>query len=183
MFVYELSGCGFESSCSHKDITKFKTSCCNLKFKGLEAKLCVAFSIILILNLKSKSPFILWNKNINFNKKETQLKMKNSHTVLDRQTLGFSSYENRKLEVKLWSVGVCERKKRAFFVPFILSEGNFFNICVLSQCIVYWIHFPNIHTFTYQVILLHTFFCLFLKSLKVLSVSLRHCKFVKLILF
>ena len=24
-----------------------------------------------------------------------------------------------------------------FFVPFILSEGNFFNICVLSECIVY----------------------------------------------
>ena len=33
-----------------------------------------------------------------------------------------------------WSL----RKKRVFFVPFILSEGRFlFNICVLSQCIVY----------------------------------------------
>ena len=29
------------------------------------------------------------------------------------------------------------KEKRAFFVPFILSEGNVFNICVLSQCIVY----------------------------------------------
>ena len=71
-------------------------------------------------------------------------------TVLERQTLCFSSYKNRKIKVKLWWVGACERKKRAFFVLFILSEGIFVNICVLSQCIVYWIHFENIHTFTYQ---------------------------------
>ena len=57
----------------------------------------------------------------------------------------FSSYKNRKLKVKLWWVGAHERKKRAFFILFILSEGNFFNICVLSQCIVYWIHFQKIH--------------------------------------
>ena len=44
----------------------------------------------------------------------------------------------------------------AFFVPFIFSEGNFFNICVLSWCIVYWIHFQNIYTFTYHKTLLHT---------------------------
>ena len=47
-------------------------------------------------------------------------------------------------------------KKRAFFVSLILSEGNFFKICVLSQCIAYLIHFQNIHTFTYQKTLLHT---------------------------
>ena len=34
-------------------------------------------------------------------------------------------------------VGASERKKRAFFVPFILSKGHFFSICALSQCIVY----------------------------------------------
>ena len=33
---------------------------------------------------------------------------------------------------------------------------QFFKICLLSQFIVYWIHFQNIHTFTYQKILLHT---------------------------
>ena len=59
----------------------FKTSCCNLKLRGLGAKLCVAFSIILILKrnydaLKSKSPFILLNKDINFNKNGTDSKMK-----------------------------------------------------------------------------------------------------------
>ena len=57
------------------------------------------------------------------------------------------------------------------------QEGNFsyrifFNICVLSQCIVYRIHFQNIHTFTYQKTF-HTLFCLFLKQSKAFSVSLK----------
>ena len=99
---------------------------------------------------------ILLNKNINFIKTKRNRKWKIPHTVLERRTLCFSSYKNSKLKVKLWWVGARERKKRAFFVPFILSEGNFFNICVLSQCIVYWIHFQNIHTFTYQKTSLHT---------------------------
>ena len=40
------------------------------------------------------------------------------------------------------------------------------------QCILYWIHFQNTHTFTYQKTLLHTHFCLFLKSLKAFNVYL-----------
>ena len=52
-----------------------------------------------------------------------------------------------------WSL---QKKKEGIFVPFILYEGNFFNICVLSQCIVYCIHFQNIHTFTNKKTLLHT---------------------------
>ena len=39
------------------------------------------------------------------------------------------------------------KKKEAFFVRFILSEGIFFNIFLLSQCVLN-IHFQNIHTFT-----------------------------------
>ena len=67
---------------------------------------------------------------------------------------------------KLWWVWACERKKRAIFVPFILSKENFFRICVLSQCMVYWIHFQNIHTFTYQKTLVYTFFLLVFKIAK-----------------
>ena len=95
--------------------------------------------------LKSTSPSILLNKNIN-------LKMENRTTVLERRILCFRSCKNRKLKVKLLWAGARERKKRAFFVSFTLSEGNFLNICVLSQCTVYWMHFHNInvHTFTYQ---------------------------------
>ena len=45
---------------------------------------------------------------------------------------------------------VAREKKRVFSVTFILSEGNFFSICFLSQYVVYWINFENIYTFTYQ---------------------------------
>ena len=79
-------------------------------------------------------------------------------------------------ESHIKSKAVMRAKKRAFFVPFILSEGNFFNFCVLLQCIVYWIHFQNIHTFTYQKTLLHTLFRLFLKSSKAVCVSLKQSK-------
>ena len=70
----------------------FKTSCCNLKIKGLGTKLCQ----------KSKRPCILLNKNINFNKNETESKIKNpAHTVLKRRASCFSSCKNRTLKVKL----------------------------------------------------------------------------------
>ena len=82
-------------------------------------------------------------------------KWKTPHTVLERQTLCFSSYKNRNLKVKVWWVGARERKKRVFFVPFILSEGNFFKTCVLLQCIVYWIHLQNINNFFFNWDLLY----------------------------
>ena len=55
-------------------------------------------------------------------------------------------------------------KKEGIFCIAYFVRKKFFNICVLSQCILYWIHFQNMHTFTYQKILLNSFFCLFLKS-------------------
>ena len=61
------------------------------------------------------------------------------------------------------------------FVPF-LSEGNFFEICVLSQCIlniVYWIHFQNMHTFTYQKALLYTLLLLASKIIESLQCILK----------
>ena len=66
-----------------------------------------------------------------------------------------------------------KRKKRAFFVPFILSEGNFFDICVLSQCIVYRIHFQDMHTFRYQKSLLHTLLLLVFNIIKSLQYILK----------
>ena len=60
---------------------KFKASFCNLKIRFLGAKLCVVFSIILILKgimrFQSQSPCILLNININFNKNEMELKKEN----------------------------------------------------------------------------------------------------------
>ena len=62
----------------------FKTSCCNLKIRGLGAKLCVTFLFFFTFErnydvLKSKSPCILLNKNIQFNKNETESKMEDFH--------------------------------------------------------------------------------------------------------
>ena len=94
-------------------------------------------------------------------KKKWNQKSKIPHTILERRSLGFNSHKNYKLKVKLWWVGARQRITTVFFY-----------ICVLSQCIVHWIHFQNIHTFTYRETSLHILLCLFLKSSKAFSVSL-----------
>ena len=59
---------------------------------------------------------------------------------------------------------LAKEKRGHFFYLFILSDSKLFKICcVLAQCLVYWIHFPN-----YFI----RFCCLFLKSLKAFKVSL-----------
>ena len=88
----------------------------------------------------------------------------------------FSSYKNCELKVKLWWVVACQRKESAFFVTFIFSEGNFFNICVLSQCIMYWTNFQNIHTFIYEKTLLHTLLFLLFKMVENLQCILKENK-------
>ena len=99
-------------------------------------------------------------------------KWKIPHTVLERRTLCFSSYNNRNLKVKLWWVRARERKKRAFFAPFILSKGKFFKICFISLYSVLntlsertCFYLSKKHYFVH-------FCCLFWKSSKAFSVSL-----------
>ena len=86
-------------------------------------------------------------------------------TVLQRWILCFSSYKNCKLKVKLSWVKSHTRKKRTFLVPFFCQRD------VLSQCIVYWIHFQNqnIHTFTYQKSLLYTLLSIVFKIVESLK--------------
>ena len=91
------------------------------------------------------------------------------HTILERPTLSFSSCTNCKLKVKLCWVGARERRKRATFVLHTLWEGNYVNIFVSSQCLAYWIHFQNIHTFVYQKALLHILLLLVLKIVESLN--------------
>ena len=123
--------------------------------------------------LKLNSLCILLDKNITLIKTKRNRKLKIPHKILERRALCFRSYENCKLKVKLWWVGAHERKKMAFFVPLILSEENIFNICVSSQCIVYWIHFQNIHTFIYQKTLLPTLLLLVFKIVESLQCILK----------
>ena len=118
--------------------------------------------------LKLKSPCILLSKNINFNKNKMELReMRHGFREMNLKVQLTSESQTESKTVMSWSL-----QQKNFFVLFILSEGNFLSICVLSQCIVYWIHFQNIHTFPYQKTLLHTLFCLFLRLLKAFSVSL-----------
>ena len=83
--------------------------------------------------------------------------------ILEGRTLRFSSYK----------IANSKTVRSLSFAKKILSEGNSSNICVLSQCIVYWIHFQNIQTFTYQKTLFQALFCLFLESPKAFSLFLR----------
>ena len=145
-----------------------------------QLKVCVAFQLFWfwkeLRHLKSKSMCFLLNKNINFNKSEMESKMENPPPPFPRtlreKNLATIHIRIGECKVKLWSVGACEREKSAFFITFILCEGHFFNISLLSQCIVYWINLQKIHTSTYQKTLLHTLFYLFLKSSKAFSASL-----------
>ena len=139
---------------THADIIELKNFLLQLRNQKSGSKTVCDFSIILILKeittfYSQRVHAFCLKKNINFNKNETESKME-STTDSFKRTLCFSSYKNCKLKVKLRWVRAHERIKSVFFVLFISFEGNLFNICVLSQCILYWIHFPNIHTFTYQ---------------------------------
>ena len=157
----------------------FQTTCCNLKVRGLGTKVCVAFISFLfwkeLWHFKVKSPFFCWTKIQTLIKTRRNQKWKIPHTVLERWTLCFRSYKDWVLKVKLWWVGAHERKKRAFFVTFTLSDWNFFNICVLCQWTVYWINFLNIciHTFTYQKTLLRTLLLLVYKIVESLQCILK----------
>ena len=115
---------------------------------------------------------ILLNKNINFNKNKTESKMQNPTHYFKETNLVLQLIEESQIKsetVMSWSSW---KKKEGIFVPFILSKRKFFSICVLSQFIVYWIHFQNKYTFTYQKTILHKLFCLFFKSSKAFRGSL-----------
>ena len=83
------------------------------------------FSIILILKgiMKSKCPSILLNKNINFNKNGTELKMEN---------LGLKLISESWIKSKTDELELGKEKRVHFFVMFILSEESFSNICFMS---------------------------------------------------
>ena len=76
------------------------------------------------------------------------------------------------IESKTMMTWSSRKNKSAFFIMFILSEGSFFHICVLLQCIVYWISFRIFIRLHVKKCYFIYFCCLFLKSSKAFSVSL-----------
>ena len=61
-----------------------------------------------------------------------------------------------------------KEKRRTFLYRLFYRKGSLLRLIFISQCIVYWIHFQNIHPVTYQETLLHILF----KIVKTFSVSL-----------
>ena len=128
--------------------------------------------------LKSKSPCILLNKNINFVKNQTKLRMGSSTHNFRETNLVLSSYKNPKLKVQLWWVGARERKKKDFLYCLFCPKEFFLTFVLIysiSQCIVYWIHEYTFKINTLLHIKKHYFIqfcCLFIKSLKAFSVFL-----------
>ena len=131
----------------------FKTSCCNLIYFNFERSYDV---------LKSKSSYILLNKSINFNKNRTESKMENPTHTFRETNLVFHLIQESQIKSKTVMSWISRKKKESIFCIVYFVRREFFNISFLSQCLVYWIHFQSIHTFTYQKILLHTL--LFLAS-------------------
>ena len=149
-----------------------------LKYQRSGSKTVCSFSIILILKgvvtfWSQRAHAFSWTKTQTLIKTKQNRKWKNPTHSFRKTNLVFSSHMNCNWKVKLWWVGARKGKKRVIFVPFVLSEGNLFNIYILSQCMVYWIHFQNIHTFAYQNTLLYTLLLMLLKSSKAFSVYLR----------
>ena len=87
--------------------------------------------------LNSRSVCIWLNKNINFNKMETESKMENPSHSFREINLVLQLIQKSQIKSKTAMSWSSRKKKEGIFVPFILSEGNFFKICDLSQCIVY----------------------------------------------
>ena len=82
---------------------------------------------------------------------------------------GYSRQRMSTVKLKLWQIGVRERKKRAFFVPLILSKGNFLTFAFYLKCVEYTFRkYILLHIKKYYFI----HFCrLFLKPWKTFSVS------------
>ena len=100
--------------------------------------------------LKSRSPCIWLNKNTNFHKNETKSKMENPTNSFRETNLVLQLIKESQIKCKTVMSWSSWKKKEV--------RRKFFNICVLSQCIAYGIHFQNIHVFTYQKVLFHRFF-------------------------
>ena len=78
---------------------------------------------------KSKSPCFLWNKNINFNKNESGLKIENPTHNFREMKLKLQLIQESRLKSK--TVMRCSsRKKKCIFLNVYFVQKNFFNILV-----------------------------------------------------
>ena len=102
-----------------------------------------------------------------------KLNQKKNILHIFRETKLVSAYiRNRKLKVKLWWVETRKRKKNAFFVLFILSEGMFFLTYVISLNVWRIKNTFRIYIWNYIIMKLHIknhFFIHFLPVFKIIK--------------
>ena len=129
--------------------------------------------------LKLKSPYILLNKNIDFNKNETELKMENPARSFRETTISFSSYKNGKLKQNCDELELPKEKRghflyRLFYPKEIFLTFEIFLTYLSVQCIEYTFRiYILLHIRKHDII---HFCCLLLKSLKAFTVSLKTLK-------
>ena len=108
-----------------------------LKNQRSAIKNVCGFSNILVKKLLiSNSPCTLLNKNINFNKSNTESKMENPTRSFRKTNLVLLLQWDWQFKSKIvmsWS----------FLYRLFYPKGNIFQICFFSQCVVYGIHFRN----------------------------------------
>ena len=107
--------------------------------------------------LKLKSPCIFLNKSINFDKNGKESKIENPTQGFRDINLVLQLIQESQIKSKTVMSWSWRKKKRTFFVLFFVWRN------VLSQFVVYWIHFQIINTFTYQKTLLHALLLFVLK--------------------
>ena len=122
---------------THAVITEFSNFFLQLKNQKSESKNLCGFSIILIFNGILAFSFFLLNKNINFNKNETESKIENPTHSFRETNLVLQLIEESQIKSKTIMSWSSQKKKESIFAQFILSEEKCLNICELSQCIVY----------------------------------------------
>ena len=113
---------------THVDIIEFFNFLCQLKNQTSGNKTVWLFYYFNFERsydvLKSKSSYILLNKNINFSKNRTESNMENpTQFQWDKPCV---SAHIRIAKVKLWWVGAHERKKGAFFCTVYFIQRKFF---------------------------------------------------------
>ena len=96
-------------------------------------------------------------KNINFNKNETESKMENSTHSFRETNLVLQPLYEAKIKSKNMMSWSSPKKKGNIFCTIYFVWRKFFNICLLSQCRAYWIHFQNIHFYISKSITSYTF--------------------------
>ena len=111
---------------------------CNLKIRSGSKTVCGA-SIILVLKrnydfLKWKSPCILLNKNIGFNKNETESKLENLTHSFRETNFVLQLIQESKIKSKTvvsWSLQ--KKKEGIFWTIYFAQRKNFQHLCFISM--------------------------------------------------